>query len=130
MLITVLIAIAFGTCVVFANRTRNYNKEMTFSGLAILLAIMLFFFGIICLATCFNESKEDMDQQYAVLTEKIEADYWYGNPILTTDLVNDIQEYNKLVKSMKNTYSNPWTSWFGRAWMMELQSVPIPGGGK
>lgn len=130
MLITVLIAIAFSVCVISANRTRNYDREMTFTGLAIFLAIILFFLGIICIATCFNESKEDMEQQHTVLTEKIEADYWYGNPILTTDLVNDIQEYNKLVKSMKNTYSNPWTSWFGREWMMELQSVPIPGGGK
>lgn len=130
MLITVLLTIAFVVCIVSAKRTKKYDREMTFTGIGVLLAIILFFIYLVNLTTAFNENKDQMDQDYVILTQKIESDYWYGNPLLTTDLVNDVQEYNRLVKSMKDTYSSPWTSWFGRAWMMELNTIEIPGGSK
>lgn len=48
---------------------------------------------------------------------------------LTAELVHDVDEYNKLVISMRDTYNSEWTSWFGRSWMADLTTVEFPEGG-
>lgn len=100
--------------------------------LAVICAVGLIVCGAMCACTPFDNdvrTQDAMDKERMLLELRINDDYWRKDARLTAELVHDVDEYNELVISMRDTYNSEWTSWFGRSWMADLATVEFPEGG-
>ena len=132
MLITILFIIVFIISAYLCHKFKNRDISMAFLLIAVCCAIGLIVCGAMCACTPFDSdlrTQDAMDKERALLELRINDEYWRKDARLTAELVHDVDEYNKLVISMRDTYNNEWTSWFGRSWMADLTTVEFPEGG-
>ena len=132
MLITILFVIVFIISASLCYKFRNHDISMALLLLAVICAVGLIVCGAMCACTPFDNdvrTQDAMDKERMLLELRINDDYWRKDARLTAELVHDVDEYNELVISMRNTYNNEWTSWFGRSWMADLTTVEFPEGG-
>lgn len=132
MLITVLFVIVFIISASLCYKFRNHDVSMALLLLAVICAVGLIVCGAMCACTPFDDdvrTQDAMDKERMLLELRINDDYWRKDARLTAELVHDVDEYNKLVISMRDTYNSEWTSWFGRSWMADLATVEFPEGG-
>lgn len=132
MLITVLFVIVFIISASLCYKFRNHDISMALLLLAVICAVGLIVCGAMCACTPFDtdvRTQDAMDKERMLLELRINDDYWRKDARLTAELVHDVDEYNKLVISMRDTYNSEWTSWFGRSWMADLATVEFPEGG-
>lgn len=132
MLITVLFVIVFIISASLCYKFRNHDISMALLLLAVICAVGLIVCGAMCACTPFDtdvRTQDAMDKERMLLELRINDDYWRKDARLTAELVHDVDEYNKLVISMRDTYNSEWTSWFGRSWMADLTTVEFPEGG-
>ena len=132
MLITVLFVIVFIISASLCYKFRNHDISMALLLLAVICAVGLIVCGAMCACTPFDSelrTQDAMDKERALLELRINDDYWRKDARLTAELVHDVDEYNELVISMRDTYNSEWTSWFGRSWMADLATVEFPEGG-
>lgn len=132
MLITVLFVIVFIISASLCYKFRNHDVSMALLLLAVICAVGLIVCGAMCACTPFDtdvRTQDAMDKERMLLELRINDDYWRKDARLTAELVHDVDEYNKLVISMRDTYNSEWTSWFGRSWMADLATVEFPEGG-
>lgn len=132
MLITVLFVIVFIISASLCYKFRNHDVSMALLLLAVICAVGLIVCGAMCACTPFDtdvRTQDAMDKERMLLELRINDDYWRKDARLTAELVHDVDEYNDLVISMRDTYNSEWTSWFGRSWMADLATVEFPEGG-
>lgn len=132
MLTTILFIIVFIISAYLCHKFENRDISMAFFLIAVCCAIGLIVCGAMCACTPFDSdlrTQDAMDKERALLELRINDEYWRKDARLTSELVHDVDEYNELVISMRNTYNNEWTSWFGRSWMADLTTVEFPEGG-
>ena len=132
MLITILFVIVFIISASLCYKFRNHDISMALLLLAVICAVGLIVCGAMCACTPFDtdvRTQDAMDKERALLELRINDDYWRKDARLTAELVHDVDEYNELVISMRDTYNSEWTSWFGRSWMADLATVEFPEGG-
>lgn len=132
MLITILFVIVFIISASLCYKFRNHDISMALLLLAVICAIGLIVCGAMCACTPFDNdvrTQDAMDKERMLLELRINDDYWRKDARLTAELVHDVDEYNELVISMRDTYNSEWTSWFGRSWMADLATVEFPEGG-
>ena len=132
MLITILFVIVFIVSASLCYKFRNHDISMALLLLAVICAVGLIVCGAMCACTPFDSdlrTQDAMDKERALLELRINDDYWRKDARLTAELVHDVDEYNELVISMRDTYNSEWTSWFGRSWMADLTTVEFPEGG-
>lgn len=132
MLITVLFVIVFIISASLCYKFRNHDISMALLLLAVICAVGLIVCGAMCACTPFDNdvrTQDAMDKERMLLELRINDDYWRKDARLTAELVHDVDEYNELVISMRDTYNSEWTSWFGRSWMADLTTVEFPEGG-
>lgn len=132
MLITILFVIVFIISASLCHKFENRDISMAFLLIAVCCAIGLTVCGAMCACTPFDSdlrTQDAMDKERALLELRINDEYWRKDARLTSELVHDVDEYNELVISMRDTYNNEWTSWFGRSWMADLAIVEFPEGG-
>lgn len=132
MLITVLFVIVFIISASLCYKFRNHDVSMALLLLAVICAVGLIVCGAMCACTPFDtdvRTQDAMDKERMLLELRINDDYWRKDARLTAELVHDVDEYNELVISMRDTYNSEWTSWFGRSWMADLTTVEFPEGG-
>lgn len=132
MLITILFVIVFIISASLCYKFRNHDVSMALLLLAVICAVGLIVCGAMCACTPFDNdvrTQDAMDKERMLLELRINDDYWRKDARLTAELVHDVDEYNELVISMRDTYNNEWTSWFGRSWMADLTTVEFPEGG-
>ena len=132
MLITVLFVIVFIISASLCYKFRNHDVSMALLLLAVICAVGLIVCGAMCACTPFDNdvrTQDAMDKERMLLELRINDDYWRKDARLTAELVHDVDEYNELVISMRDTYNSEWTSWFGRSWMADLITVEFPEGG-
>lgn len=132
MLITVLFVIVFIISASLCYKFRNHDVSMALLLLAVICAVGLIVCGAMCACTPFDtdvRTQDTMDKERMLLELRINDDYWRKDARLTAELVHDVDEYNELVISMRDTYNSEWTSWFGRSWMADLTTVEFPEGG-
>lgn len=132
MLITILFVIVFIISASLCYKFRNHDISMALFLLAVICAVGLIVCGAMCACTPFDNdvrTQDAMDKERMLLELRINDDYWRKDARLTAELVHDVDEYNELVISMRDTYNNEWTSWFGRSWMADLAIVEFPEGG-
>ena len=132
MLITILFVIVFIISASLCYKFRNHDVSMLLLLLAVICAVGLIVCGAMCACTPFDDdtrTPDAMEKERALLELRINDDYWRKDARLTAELVHDVDEYNELVISMRDTYNNEWTSWFGRSWMADLTIVEFPEGG-
>lgn len=132
MLITVLFVIVFIISASLCYKFRNHDVSMALLLLAVICAVGLIVCGAMCACTPFDtdvRTQDAMDKERMLLELRINDDYWRKDARLTAELVHDVDEYNELVISMRDTYNSEWTSWFGRSWMADLATVEFPEGG-
>lgn len=132
MLITVLFVIVFIISASLCYKFRNHDVSMALLLLAVICAVGLIVCGAMCACTPFDNdvrTQDAMDKERMLLELRINDDYWRKDARLTAELVHDVDEYNELVISMRDTYNSEWTSWFGRSWMADLATVEFPEGG-
>lgn len=132
MLITVLFVIVFIISASLCYKFRNHDISMALLLLAVICAVGLIVCGAMCACTPFDtdvRTQDAMDKERMLLELRINDDYWRKDARLTAELVHDVDEYNELVISMRDTYNSEWTSWFGRSWMADLATVEFPEGG-
>lgn len=132
MLITILFVIVFIISASLCYKFRNHDVSMALLLLAVICAVGLIVCGAMCACTPFDNdvrTQDAMDKERMLLELRINDDYWRKDARLTAELVHDVDEYNKLVISMRDTYNSEWTSWFGRSWMADLATVEFPEGG-
>lgn len=132
MLITILFVIVFIISASLCYKFRNHDVSMALLLLAVICAVGLIVCGAMCACTPFDNdvrTQDAMDKERMLLELRINDDYWRKDARLTAELVHDVDEYNDLVISMRDTYNSEWTSWFGRSWMADLATVEFPEGG-
>lgn len=132
MLITILFVIVFIISASLCYKFRNHDVSMALLLLAVICAVGLIVCGAMCACTPFDNNvrtQDAMDKERMLLELRINDDYWRKDARLTAELVHDVDEYNELVISMRDTYNSEWTSWFGRSWMADLATVEFPEGG-
>ena len=132
MLITILFVIVFIISASLCYKFRNHDVSIALLLLAVICAVGLIVCGAMCACTPFDNdvrTQDAMDKERMLLELRINDDYWRKDARLTAELVHDVDEYNKLVISMRDTYNSEWTSWFGRSWMADLATVEFPEGG-
>lgn len=132
MLITILFVIVFIISASLCYKFRNHDVSMALLLLAVICAVGLIVCGAMCACTPFDNdvrTQDAMDKERMLLELRINDDYWRKDARLTAELVHDVDEYNDLVISMRDTYNSEWTSWFGRSWMADLTTVEFPEGG-
>lgn len=132
MLITVLFVIVFIISASLCYKFRNHDISMALLLFAVICAVGLIVCGAMCACTPFDNdvrTQDAMDKERMLLELRINDDYWRKDARLTAELVHDVDEYNELVISMRDTYNSEWTSWFGRSWMADLATVEFPEGG-
>lgn len=132
MLITILFVIVFIVSASLCYKFRNHDVSMVLLLLAVICAVGLIVCGAMCACTPFDtdvRTQDAMDKERMLLELRINDDYWRKDARLTAELVHDVDEYNDLVISMRDTYNSEWTSWFGRSWMADLTTVEFPEGG-
>lgn len=132
MLTTVLFVIVFIISASLCYKFRNHDISMALLLLAVICAVGLIVCGAMCACTPFDNdvrTQDAMDKERMLLELRINDDYWRKDARLTAELVHDVDEYNELVISMRDTYNSEWTSWFGRSWMANLATVEFPEGG-
>lgn len=132
MLITILFVIVFIISASLCYKFRNHDVSMALLLLAVICAVGLIVCGAMCACTPFDNdvrTQDAMDKERMLLELRINDDYWRKDARLTAELVHDVDEYNELVISMRDTYNSEWTSWFGRSWMANLATVEFPEGG-
>lgn len=132
MLITILFVIVFIISASLCYKFRNHDVSMALLLLAVICAVGLIVCGAMCACTPFDNdvrTQDAMDKERMLLELRINDDYWRKDARLTAELVHDVDEYNELVISMRDTYNSEWTSWFGRYWMADLITVEFPEGG-
>lgn len=132
MLITILFVIVFIVSASLCYKFRNHDISMALLLLAVICAVGLIVYGAMCACTPFDtdvRTQDAMDKERMLLELRINDDYWRKDARLTAELVHDVDEYNELVISMRDTYNSEWTSWFGRSWMADLTTVEFPEGG-
>lgn len=132
MLITILFVIVFIISASLCYKFRNHDISMVLLLLAVICAVGLIVCGAMCACTPYDSdlrTQDAMDKERMLLELRINDDYWRKDARLTAELVHDVDEYNKLVISMRKTYNSEWTSWFGRSWMADLATVEFPEGG-
>lgn len=132
MLITILFVIVFIISASLCYKFRNHDISMALLLLAVICAVGLIVCGAMCACTPFDNdvrTQDAMDKERMLLELRINDDYWRKDARLTAELVHDVDEYNELVISMRDTYNSEWTSWFGRSWMADLATVEFPEGG-
>lgn len=132
MLITILFVIVFIISASLCYKFRNHDVSMALLLLAVICAVGLIVCGAMCACTPFDNdvrTQDAMDKERMLLELRINDDYWRKDARLTAELVHDVDEYNELVISMRETYNSEWTSWFGRSWMADLTTVEFPEGG-
>lgn len=132
MLITILFVIVFIISASLCYKFRNHDISMALLLLAVICAVGLIVCGAMCACTPFDtdvRTQDAMDKERMLLELRINDDYWRKDARLTAELVHDVDEYNDLVISMRDTYNSEWTSWFGRSWMADLTTVEFPEGG-
>lgn len=132
MLITILFVIVFIISASLCYKFRNHDISMALLLLAVICAVGLIVCGAMCACTPFDtdvRTQDAMDKERMLLELRINDDYWRKDARLTAELVHDVDEYNDLVISMRDTYNSEWTSWFGRSWMADLATVEFPEGG-
>ena len=132
MLITILFVIVFIISASLCYKFRNHDVSMALLLLAVICAVGLIVCGAMCACTPFDNdvrTQDAMDKERALLELRINDDYWHKDARLTAELVHDVDEYNELVISMRDTYNSEWTSWLGRSWMADLTIVEFPEGG-
>lgn len=132
MLITILFVIVFIISASLCYKFRNHDVSMALLLLAVICAVGLIVCGAMCACTPFDNdvrTQDAMDKERMLLELRINDDYWRKDARLTAELVHDVDEYNELVISMRDTYNSEWTSWFGRSWMADLTTVEFPEGG-
>lgn len=132
MLITILFVIVFIISASLCYKFRNHDISMALLLLAVICAVGLIVCGAMCACTPYDSglrTQDAMDKERMLLELRINDDYWRKDARLTAELVHDVDEYNKLVISMRKTYNSEWTSWFGRSWMADLATVEFPEGG-
>lgn len=132
MLITILFVIVFIISASLCYKFRNHDVSMALLLLAVICAVGLIVCGAMCACTPFDNdvrTQDAMDKERMLLELRINDDYWRKDARLTAELVHDVDEYNELVISMRDTYNSEWTSWFGRSWMADLATVEFPEGG-
>lgn len=132
MLTTILFIIVFIISASLCYKFRNHDVSMALLLLAVICVVGLIVCGAMCACTPFDSdlrTQDAMDKERALLELRINDEYWHKDARLTAELVHDVDEYNELVISMRNTYNNEWTSWFGRSWMADLAIVEFPEGG-
>ena len=132
MLITILFVIVFIISASLCYKFRNRDVSMLLLLLAVICAVGLIVCGAMCACTPFDNdvrTQDAMEKERALLELRINDDYWRKDARLTAELVHDVDEYNELVISMRDTYNSEWTSWFGRSWMADLTTVEFPEGG-
>lgn len=132
MLITILFIIVFIISASLCYKFRNHDISMVLLLLAVICAVGLIVCGAMCACTPYDSdlrTQDAMDKERMLLELRINDDYWRKDARLTAELVHDVDEYNKLVISMRKTYNSEWTSWFGRSWMADLATVEFPEGG-
>lgn len=132
MLITILFIIGFIVSASLCYKFRNHDVSMALLLLAVICAVGLIVCGAMCACTPFDtdvRTQDAMDKERMLLELRINDDYWRKDARLTAELVHDVDEYNELVISMRDTYNSEWTSWFGRSWMADLTTVEFPEGG-
>lgn len=130
MLTTIICIIAL---IIFGYLEYCTTKKCEINCLTLILATLAATGVLICVLLCaftpYNgdySSQEAMENEYVILTAKIDNGYYNDNALLTYDLVNDVREYNNNVISMQRTINSPWTSWFGRSWMRDLKTIDFP----
>ena len=132
MLTTILFVIIFIISASLCYKFRNHDVSMALLLLAVICAVGLIVCGAMCACTPFDNdvrTQDAMDKERMLLELRINDDYWRKDARLTAELVHDVDEYNELVISMRDTYNSEWTSWFGRSWMADLITVEFPEGG-
>lgn len=132
MLTTILFIIVFIISASLCYKFRNHDVSMALLLLTVICVVGLIVCGAMCACTPFDSdlrTQDAMDKERALLELRINDEYWHKDARLTAELVHDVDEYNELVISMRNTYNNEWTSWFGRSWMADLAIVEFPEGG-
>lgn len=132
MLITILFVIVFIISASLGYKFRNHDVSMVLLLIAVCCAVGLIVCGAMCACTPYDSdlrTQDAMDKERMLLELRIDDDYWRKDARLTAELVHDVDEYNKLVISMRKTYNSEWTSWFGRSWMADLTTVEFPEGG-
>lgn len=132
MLITILFVIVFIVSASLCYKFRNHDISMALLLLAVICVVGLIVCGAMCACTPFDtdvRTQDAMDKERMLLELRINDDYWRKDARLTAELVHDVDEYNELVISMRDTYNSEWTSWFGRSWMADLATVEFPEGG-
>lgn len=132
MLITILFVIVFIISASLCYKFRNHDVSMALLLLAVICAVGLIVCGAMCACTPFDNdvrTQDAMDKERMLLELRINDDYWRKDARLTAELVHDVDKYNELVISMRDTYNSEWTSWFGRSWMADLTTVEFPEGG-
>lgn len=132
MLITILFVIVFIVSASLCYKFRNHDISMALLLLAVICAVGLIVCGAMCACTPYDNdvrTQDAMDKERMLLELRINDDYWRKDARLTAELVHDVDEYNELVISMRDTYNSEWTSWFGRSWMADLTTVEFPEGG-
>lgn len=132
MLITILFVIVFIISASLCYKFRNHDVSMALLLLAVICAVGLIVCSAMCACTPFDtdvRTQDAMDKERMLLELRINDDYWRKDARLTAELVHDVDEYNELVISMRDTYNSEWTSWFGRSWMADLTTVEFPEGG-
>ena len=132
MLITILFVIVFIISASLCYKFQNHDFSMALLLLAVICAVGLIVCGAMCACTPFDNdvrTQDAMDKERMLLELRINDDYWRKDARLTAELVHDVDEYNELVISMRDTYNSEWTSWFGRSWMADLTTVEFPEGG-
>lgn len=132
MLTTILFIVAFIVSACLCHKFQNHDVSLILLMIAVCCAIGLIVCGALCACTPFDSdlrTQEAMDKEHALLELRINDDYWRKDARLTSELVHDVDEYNELVISMRDTYNSEWTSWFGRSWMADLTTVEFPEGG-
>lgn len=132
MLTTILFVIVFIISASLCYKFRNHDISMALLLLAVICAVGLIVCGAMCACTPFDtdvRTQDAMDKERMLLELRINDDYWRKDARLTAELVHDVDEYNDLVISMRDTYNSEWTSWFGRSWMADLTTVEFPEGG-
>lgn len=129
MLITVLFVIVFIISASLCYKFRNHDVSMALLLLAVICAVGLIVCGACTPFDTDVRTQDAMDKERMLLELRINDDYWRKDARLTAELVHDVDEYNELVISMRDTYNSEWTSWFGRSWMADLTTVEFPEGG-
>lgn len=132
MLTTILFIVAFIVSACLCYKFQNHDVSLILLMIAVCCAVGLIVCMALCACTPFDSdlrTQEAMDKERALLELRINDDYWRKDARLTSELVHDVDEYNELVISMRDTYNSEWTSWFGRSWMADLTTVEFPEGG-